>query len=130
MKSNKGLSQKRQSFNDDKITISSEYYENIRPSYICSICNQTLVRLTDAGGKNNTYWCRNCAVEWDPAEENVRRESKLLVPDRNAETLVSTTPGLNEDSVAIRHEPEIKGGLKALKDKGLKITHYEEHIPK
>jgi hypothetical protein len=25
-----------------------------------------------------------------------------------------------------RDEPEIKGGLKFLKDKGLKITHYEE----
>jgi hypothetical protein len=37
---------------------------------------------------------------------------------------------INEESVAIRHEVEIKGGLKALKDKGLKITHYEEHIPK
>ena len=40
------------------------------------------------------------------------------------------TPVINEESVAIRHEVEIKGGLKALKDKGLKITHYEEHIPK
>ena len=62
---------------NDKVTISSEYYENIRPSYICSICNQTLVRLTDAGGNNNTYWCRSCSVEWDPAEENIRRETKL-----------------------------------------------------
>jgi hypothetical protein len=37
---------------------------------------------------------------------------------------------IGADSVAIRNEPEIKGGLKALKDKGLKITHYEEYIPK
>jgi hypothetical protein len=32
---------------DDKVIISSEYYTNARPSYLCSFCNQTLVRLTD-----------------------------------------------------------------------------------
>lgn len=115
---------------DDKVIISSEYYQNDRPSFICSICNQTLVRLTDAGGDNNTYWCRSCSVEFDSAEENVRRESKISVPDRNIEPAVATTPSIGEESVSIRHEPEIKGALKALKDKGLKITHYEEHIPK
>jgi hypothetical protein len=31
----------------------------------------------------------------------------------------------NKD-VAIHHEPEIKGGLKELQKKGMKITHYEE----
>jgi hypothetical protein len=115
--------------NDDKVTISSEYYENVRPSFICSICNQTLVRLTDAGGNNNTYWCRNCSVEFDPESENIRRESRIIVPDRNIEPAVATTPGIDADSVAIKHEPEIKGGLKALRDKGLKITHNEEHVP-
>ena len=115
---------------DNKVIISSEYYQNDRPSFICSMCNQTLVRLTDAGGNNNTYWCGNCSVEWDPTEENIRRESKISVPDRNVEPAVATTPGIGADSVAIRHEPEIKGGLKALRDKGLKITYYEEHIPK
>jgi DNA-directed RNA polymerase subunit RPC12/RpoP len=53
---------------DDKVIISSEYYENDRPSYICSICNMTLSRLSDAGGNNSTYWCRHCSVEFDPAE--------------------------------------------------------------
>jgi hypothetical protein len=62
-------------------------------------------------------------------EENIRRESKISVPDRNIEHAIATTPGIGADSVAIRHQPEIKGSLKALRDKGLKITHYEEHIP-
>jgi hypothetical protein len=109
---------------NDKVIISSEYFEDDRPFYICSICNQTLIRLTDAGMNNVSFWCRNCSVEFNPEEENVRRESKLSVPDRNEETLVSNTPGIPD--ISIRHEPEIKGGLKALKDKGLKITHYEE----
>jgi DNA-directed RNA polymerase subunit RPC12/RpoP len=62
--------------NDDKVIISSEYFTNDRPSYICSICNQTLSRLSDAGGNNSTYWCKNCSVEFNPelgiSEENPR----------------------------------------------------------
>ena len=110
--------------NDDKVIISSEYFEDDRPSYICSICNQTLIRLTDSSMQNTAFWCGNCSVEFDPENEDVRRESKLSVPDRNIEPAVSTTPGIPD--VSIHHEPEIKGGLLELKKKGLKITHYEE----
>ena len=113
---------------DDKVIISSEYFEDDRPSYICSICNQTLIRLTDAGMNNTSFWCRNCSVEFDPENENVRRESKISVPDRNIEPAVSTTPGIPD--ISLHKEPEIKGGLKALQQKGLKITDYKENIPK
>jgi DNA-directed RNA polymerase subunit RPC12/RpoP len=114
--------------NDDKVIISSEYFEDTRPSYICSICNQTLIRLTDSSMQNTAFWCRNCSVEFDPENENVRRESKLSVPDRNIEPAVATTPGIPD--ISIHKEPEIKGGLKALQQKGLKITDYKEDIPK
>jgi hypothetical protein len=114
--------------NDDKVIVSSEYYEDERPSFICSICNRTLSRLTDSGGQNSNYWCRSCSVEFDPELENVRRESKLSVPDRNIEPTVATTPGIPD--ISIRKEPEIKGGLKALQQKGLKITNYKEDIQK
>jgi uncharacterized Zn ribbon protein len=114
--------------NDDKNIISSEYFEDDRPSFICSICNQTLIRLTDSSLQNTAFWCRHCSVEFNPEEENVRRESKLSVPDRNIEPAV-TSIDVKPD-VSIRHEPEIKGGLKALKEKGLKITDYHEDIPK
>src|ERR687897_1746168 len=67
----------------DKVVISSEYYENDRPSYICSICNQTLIKLTDAGQNNQTYWCRNCSVKYDPEAESIRKESRIVVPDMN-----------------------------------------------
>jgi hypothetical protein len=33
-------------------------------------------------------------------------------------------------TIILCKEPEIKGGLKALKEKGLKITTYKEDIPK
>jgi hypothetical protein len=116
--------------NDDKVIISSEYFKDERPSFICSICNRTLIRLTDSSLQNASFWCRNCSVEYDPESEIVRRESKLSVPDRNDEPLVAQTPVIDYNSVAIRKEPEIKGGLKALKEKGLKITDYKEDIPK
>ena len=90
--------------NDNKVIISSEFFEDDRPSYICSICNQTLIRLTDAGMNNTSFWCRNCSVEFDPENENVRRESKISVPDRNIEPAVSTTPGIPD--ISLHKEPE------------------------
>jgi hypothetical protein len=130
MKSNKGLSKNRQTHTkDDKVVISSEYYENDRPFFICSICNRTLSRLSDAGGNNSTYWCHHCSVEFDPESENIRRESKISVPDRNVEPAIATTPGQDylDKKVQIRHEPELKDGALALSKKGtIKFTHYEE----
>jgi hypothetical protein len=124
MKSNKkhlsrGLS-------DEKVVISSEYYKNDRPSFICSVCNCTLSKLTDSSGQNPSFYCTRCNIEFDPESENVRRESKLSVPDRNVEPAVATTPGIGADSVAIRHEPELKGAFKALRDRGIRITSYRE----
>jgi hypothetical protein len=114
--------------NDDKVIVSSEYFEDTTPSYIRSICNQTLIRLTDSSMQNTAFWCRNCSGEFDPESENVIRESKLSVPNRNIEPAVATTPGIPD--ISIRKDPEIKGGLKALQQKGLKITNYKEDIPR
>jgi hypothetical protein len=109
--------------NDDKVIISSEYYTNDRPSYLCSFCNQILSRLSDAGQNNYTYWCRNCSVSFDPQEENLRKESKIQVPDRNTEPAV-TSIGFTPD-VSIRHTPPIRGGFAELQKKGIKITSYK-----
>src|ERR687892_1131237 len=108
------------SVQSDKVVISSEYYENDRPSYLCSFCNCTLSKLQDAGQNNIMYFCTRCSVEFDPAEENLRKESKITVPDRNVEPCVSTTPGIAD--ISIRHTPPIRGGLAELQKKGLKIT--------
>jgi len=81
----------------------------------------------------NTFWCRNCSVEFDPELESIRRESKLLIPDRNQETLVATTPGQDylTKKIEINHAPELKEGALVLSKKGtIRFTHYEEHIPK
>jgi DNA-directed RNA polymerase subunit RPC12/RpoP len=115
---------KRLKPNEDKSIISSEYYENNRASYICSFCNQTLIRLTDAGQNNSTYWCRHCSVEFDPEAENLRKESKLIVPDRNEEPAITSIQTDPTKEVEIRHVPPIRGGFAELQKKGLKITNY------
>src|SRR5918999_4176763 len=85
---------------------------------------QSLIRLTDAGMNNQTYWCRHCSIEFNPESENLRKESKLIVPDRNIEPAVTSIQTNMEDSVAIRHTPPIRGGFAELQKKGIKIKDY------
>jgi hypothetical protein len=115
---------KRKFINDDKIVISSEYYKNDRPSFICSICNQTLVRLTDAGMNNTSWWCRQCSIEWDPDTENLRKESKITVPDRNQEAAITSIQTDPSKEVEIRHTVPLRCGFEALSKKGLRFTSY------
>jgi hypothetical protein len=115
---------KKLKYDDKKSVISSEYYKNDKPIYICSFCNQTLSRLTDAGLNNSTYWCRNCSVEWDPESENLRKESKLQVPDRNQEAAITSIQNNMADEVEIRHAIPKRGGFAELEKKGLKIKDY------
>src|SRR5918995_4598576 len=93
--------------NTDKVVISSEYYTNeIRPSYLCSFCNQTLIRLTDTGQNNTSFWCRSCSVEFDPESENLRLYSILTNM---------------ADEVAIRYTVPKRGGFAELEKKGIRI---------
>jgi hypothetical protein len=123
MKFKKGLSQKRQTHKkDDKVVISSDYYKNDRPVYLCSWCNCTLSKLQDASQNNTTYFCTRCAIEFDPESENLRKESKLTVPNRDIEPAVSTTPGIPD--ISITHTPPIRGGFAELEKKGIRIKNY------
>ena len=102
---------------DDNVIISSEEYSGEeRPTYYCNTCHCSLVRLSDRNNQNEPWYCNRCSIEY-PDATNIRHQLKISVPDRNPETLVSTTPGqdyLNK-RVEIRKEQEIKGGLKALR---------------
>jgi hypothetical protein len=99
---------------------------------ICSYCNRTLTRLTDRSGKNESWYCNNCSIEFNPEDEQIRHKQRLSVPNRNTETLAATTPGIDylNANVQIHKEPEIRGGLKVLKDKGLRITSYQDSTQK
>jgi hypothetical protein len=116
---------KNKNKNKDIITIGDEYSGEDRPVYLCSWCNCTLSKLQDAGKNNTTYFCTRCAIEFDPESENLRKESKLIVPNRNIEPAVSTTPGIPD--ISIHHEPELKDGALELSKKGtIRFTYYED----
>jgi hypothetical protein len=59
-----------------------------------------------------TYWCSHCSVEFDAEAENLRKDSKIIVPDRNEEAAISSVQNIPD--VSIRHEPELRGGFAAL----------------
>jgi transposase-like protein len=114
--------------NKDIVTIGDEWTGEDRPSFICSYCNRTLTKLTDRNNQNESWYCNSCGIDFQPETENIRRETKLSVPDRNTETLAATTPGIPD--ISIHHTPEPKGAFKALQQKGIKIKDYKEVIPK
>jgi hypothetical protein len=71
--------------------------------------------------QNTAFWCRNCSVEFDPESENVRRESKISVHDRNIQPEVATTPGIPD--ISIHHKTELEWGVRELSKKGtIKFT--------
>jgi hypothetical protein len=101
--------------NKDIVTIGDEWTGEEQPSYICDSCHCSLVRLSDRNNQNESWYCNRCSIEY-PDATNIRHQLKISVPDRNQETLVSTTPGqdyLNK-SVEINHTPEPKGTFKVL----------------
>jgi hypothetical protein len=46
----------------------------------------------------------------------------------DTEVFAATTPGVEYfvDQIRIKKEPELKGGFKALQQKGLRITNYRD----
>lgn len=78
--------------------------------------------------QNTAFWCRSCSVEFNPEEENVRRESKLSVPDRNIEPAAASIDV--KPDVSIHKEVELKDGFAELAKKGIRIKDYREDIPK
>lgn len=108
---------------EDKIIIADELVggNDRGPEYLCSLCNITLVRVRDARQNNTTYWCRHCSVEFDPEAENLRKESKILVPDRNQEAAITSIQTDPSKEVEIRHTVPLRGGLE---QKRLRFTSY------
>ncbi len=70
------------------------------------------------------FWCRHYSIEWDPESENLRRGSKITVPDRNIEPAVTSIQTNMADEVEIRHTPPLRRGFAELQKKGLKIKSY------
>lgn len=113
---------------NDKILLDEqEYSDQSRIEYICNTCHTgPLATINDKTG-NSDLFCRRCGITYDLEDDTVRHKSRLSVP-LETEPAVATTPTVGGDAVAIHHEPELKGSFKALRDRGIKITHYEERI--
>jgi hypothetical protein len=111
---------------DLPIAISTEKYEGAeKPELICPSCQYITKQKY---GVDYEYMCNHCGHIFDPAQEEMRTKSKLSVRgSRDKESRVAYAKDPNEVYMN-KNEVEVKGGLKALKDKGLKITHYKEGV--
>jgi ribosomal protein L37AE/L43A len=95
------------------------------PEYACSFCNRTLVRLSNNGDKNESWFCRACQIPFEPSEKPIRKKSKLGMQRNEVEPAVTSIQTDQSKSVEIRHEPELRGGFAALAKKGtIRFTSY------
>jgi hypothetical protein len=95
----------------------------------CSWYNRSLVRLADKNNQSESWFCRNCSIEFNPNDEQVSHKQKLTIPYQDSEPAVASigvTP-----NVSIHHEPELKGGFAALAKKGtIRFTSYQATMTK
>jgi hypothetical protein len=96
--------------------------EKRKKEFICEFCRCTLSKLVDSSGKNVSYYCNRCNTSTYDTDE-LRSQSYLEMSEGPVE----------DPSISYAPEPElsrkkkgVKGGLKALQDKGIKITSYTE----
>lgn len=106
---------------DIPIAISDEYTkpDNDNTQYVCSYCQCNLIKMSEEG----EYYCNRCSISQYPDVEDVRSKSRISTPlGLNLEPCLSYLPDPNLQD----NNPEIEGAFKALQDKGIKITRYEE----
>jgi hypothetical protein len=97
-----------------------------RPEYACNFCNRILVRLSNNGDKNESWFCRACQIQIEPSEIPIRKKSKLGMQRNEVEPAVTSIQTDQSKSVEIRHEPELRGGFAALAKKGtIRFTSYQ-----
>jgi hypothetical protein len=110
---------------EDKTIIGDEWSREDNPELSCSWCNRDLVRLSDRNNQSESYFCRNCSIEY-PDKTEIRKKSKLGTQHKEIEPEVTSIQIDPSKEVEIRHEPELKGAFKALRDRGIRITSYRE----
>ena len=109
----------RQQKADLPITISGELTKEEKKAYYCPYCSYKMVKISE-----EEYHCNHCKTSAFPEYQNLRSKSKISTPiGLNLEPCLSYSP---EPYDLSKPEVEVRGGLKALKDRGLKITNYKE----
>jgi hypothetical protein len=124
MKSNKITPPKSSKF--DGILIGDEHKEPNKVELMCSWCNRSLVKLTDKNNQSESWFCRNCSIEFNSDDEQVSHKQKLSIPyQEDSELAVASIETIPD--VSIRHEPTLKGGFAALAKKGtIRFTSYSD----
>src|SRR5918993_5533574 len=89
----------------DGVTIGDEHTAPEKTEYICSWCNQSLVRLSDKNNQSESWFCRNCSIEFDADDEKISHKQKLSIPYNESESAVASI-GVVPD-VSIHHEPTL-----------------------
>jgi hypothetical protein len=96
-----------------------------RPEYVCNFCSRLLVRLSDKNNQSESWFCRNCSIEF-PDKTPIRKKSKLGMQREEIEPGVTSIQTDQSKSVEIRHEPELRGGFAALAKKGtIRFVSYQ-----
>jgi hypothetical protein len=112
----------------DGILIGDEHTGPDKVEYVCSWCNRSLVRLTDKNNQSESWFCRNCSIEFNSDDEQVSHKQKLSIPYQEDSEPAVASIGTIPD-VSIHHEPTLKGGFAQLAKKGtIRFTHYEERV--
>jgi ribosomal protein L37AE/L43A len=93
------------------------------PEYACGFCSRLLVRLSNSGDKNESWFCRNCSIEF-PDKTPIRKKSKLGTQREEVEPAVTSIQTDPSKEVEIRHTIPLRGGFEALSKKGLRFTSY------
>jgi hypothetical protein len=90
-----------------------------------SLHNHSLVRLADKNNQSESWFCRNCSIEFNSDDEQVSHKQKLSIPYEDTEPAVASI-GVTPD-VSIRHQLELRGGFAQLAKKGtIRFTSYDE----
>jgi DNA-directed RNA polymerase subunit RPC12/RpoP len=109
------------------ILIGGGYIGHEKIEYVCSWCNRSLVRLSDRNNQSESWFCRNCSIEFNHDDEQVSHRQRLSIPSQDTEPCVTSIQYDYSKDVAIRHEPELRGGSAALAKKGtIRFTSYKE----
>ena len=84
-----------------------------------------MARLSDRNNQSESWFCRNCSIEFDPEDEKIRHKQRLSIPAEDIEPAIASI-GVTPDA-SIHHEPELKDGALALSKKGtIRFTSYQD----
>ena len=107
------------------VVIGDDHREQEKTEFICSWCNRSLVRLSDKNNQSESWFCRNCSIEFDADDEKISHKQKLSIPYNESEPAVASIGAVPD--VSIHHEPTLKGGFAQLAKKGtIRFTSYQE----